>query len=62
MSFVVCHLSWVDGEDWGDIQCPDISRYLPLFVVTTSVVTALLGIRQVTPMSGDRSRPQAYRL
>ncbi len=45
-----------DGEDGGDVQRPDFSRSLPRstsrlqsfpppFVVTTSVVSALLGIK-----------------
>jgi hypothetical protein len=38
-------------------QSNDFSRSV-LFVVTTSVVTGLLGISQVTPMSGHASSPQ----
>ena len=38
-----------DGEDGGDVCSNDFSRSPLLFVVTTSVVTALLGVSQVTP-------------
>ncbi|WP_044196085.1 hypothetical protein [Oscillatoria acuminata] len=41
-----------DGEDGGDgvdIQRPDFNGSHLLFLVTTSVVAALLGVSQVTP-------------
>jgi hypothetical protein len=38
-----------DGGDGGDVQHLDLRCYPLLFVVTTSVVAALLGISQVTP-------------
>ncbi|MGL5197289.1 MAG: hypothetical protein ACRC8Y_27190 [Chroococcales cyanobacterium] len=45
-SFVICHLSLLDGED---VRSNDFSRSPLLFVVTTSVVASLLGGSHVTP-------------
>ena len=57
MSYVLCHWSLVDGGDGEDVLSHDFSRY-PVFVVTTSVVTALLGVSQVTHPSEDPPVPK----